>query len=252
MDIHNINEDAVFKAISEICDVVEKEDKAHNVCTCDQCRLDMACFVLNRIAPQYIISNRGAARVEQETIARQQLEADIVSLIHEGIKRINHNQRPYSSHTGSSDAGAVIANRPVFNLPTIIGRLFNGTNFEPMADIGVKLYQNDKLVNMKDKNWQNPFALVKNIKGTFTFWPESVPAEREDIQRIFNYSIVIEAPEMETIHHFFQMPVTSESVPVRSFSMNRIFKIPDLYMFSSGDDEDDFEVVSPSVTDEEY
>jgi competence protein ComFB len=105
---------------------------------------------------------------------------------------------------------------------------------------------------MKDKNWQNPFALVKNLKGTFTFWPESVPVEKEDIQRIFNYSIVIEAPEMETIHHFFQIPVTSESTPARSFSMNRIFKIPDLYMFPPGGEEDDFEVVIPSVTNEEY
>jgi competence protein ComFB len=252
MDIHNINEDAVFKAINEICDVIEKGDKAHTVCTCDQCRLDTACFVLNRIAPQYIISNRGAARVEQETIEWQQLEADIVSLIHEGLKRVNHNQRPYSSHTGSSDAGAEFVNRPVFNLPTIIGRIFNGTNFEPMADISIELYQNDKLVDMKDKNWQNPFALVKNLKGTFTFWPKSVPAERKNIQRIFNYSIVIEAPEMETIQHFFQIPVTSESTPVRSFSMTRIFKIPDLYMFPPGGDEDDFEFVVPSVTNEEY
>jgi competence protein ComFB len=235
MDVHNTSEDIVFKAINEICDVIETGDKPNRVCTCTQCRLDTACFVLNRIVPHYIISNRGAARVEQETIERQQLEADIVSLIHEGFNRVNHNQRPYSSHTGSSP-GELQADQPVFNMPTIIGRLFNGMNFEPMADIVVELYHEGKLVDMKDKNWQNPFTLVKHLKGTFTFWPKPFPAEKEDIHRIFDYSIVIKAPGMETLHHFFKIPGTSESKAIRSFSMTRTFKIQDLYMFPPEDD----------------
>ena len=74
MDVHNTSEDVVFKAIEEICDVIEKGDPTHKICTCYQCRLDTACFVLNRIAPYYIISNRWVARVEQEAIGRQQLE----------------------------------------------------------------------------------------------------------------------------------------------------------------------------------
>ncbi|MDR0690189.1 MAG: late competence development ComFB family protein [Spirochaetaceae bacterium] len=243
MDVHNTSEDVVFKAIEEICGMIEKDDAAHKICTCYQCRLDIACFVLNRIAPYYIISNRGAARVEQEAIGRQQLEADVVSLIHEGIKRVNHNQRPYSSHTEYSATAFPPADRPVFNIPTIIGRLFNGINFEPMADIEIELYQEGELVNMKDKNWQNPFALVKHLNGVFTFWPEPVPAEKENMRRIFEYAIEINVPGMETLRHFFQIPVTSELKTIRSFSMTRTFKIQDLYMFPPGGDEDDEELV---------
>jgi competence protein ComFB len=239
MDVHNIIEDVVFRVINEICDELDKGDNPHKICTCNQCRLDTACFVLNRISPYYIISNRGVARVEQEPIERQQLEADIASLIYEGLKRVNHNQRPYSSHmeySGADDSGT---DRLVFNIPTIIGRLFNGINLEPLADIMVELYQDGKLVEMKDKNWQNPYTLVKNTKGTFTFWPEPVPASEAGIHRLFTYSIKTKAPELEPLHHFFQLPVTSELKPARSFSINRTFKIQDLYMFPLGSGEDD-------------
>jgi competence protein ComFB len=239
MDIHNTIEDVVFRAMEDICATINTGDNADGLCTCDQCRLDAACFVLNRTPPHYVISNRGVARVELETIERQQLEADIVSLIHEGMKRVSHNQRPYSSHTGSAASGAPQADRPVFNIPTIIGRLFNGINFEPLADVMVELYQDGKLVPMKDKSWQNPYFLVPNIKGTFTFWPEPIPATGENIRQIFKYAIKIEAPEMETLQHFFEIPVTSELKPIRSFSMNRTFKIQDLYMFPKGNGEDD-------------
>jgi competence protein ComFB len=238
MDVHNTMEDVVFRAIEEICDTINKGDNVDEICTCDQCRLDTACFVLNRTVPHYIISNRGVARVEQETIEWQQLEADIATLIHEGIKRVNHNQRPYSSHIEHSSPDKH-TDQPVFNIPTIIGRLFNGINFDPLASIEVELYQDGKLVTMKEKSWQNPYVLVPNTKGTFTFWPEPIPAKGENIRQTFKYAIKIEAPEMETLHHFFEIPVTSELKSIRSFSMNRTFKIQDLYMFPLGDTEDD-------------
>ncbi|MDR2068558.1 MAG: late competence development ComFB family protein [Spirochaetaceae bacterium] len=238
MDVHNTIEDVVFRVINEIFDEIEKGDNAHTLCTCSQCRLDTACFVLNRANPYYIISNRGVARVEQEPIERQQLEADIVTLIHEGIKRVSHNQRPYSSHMEHTDTDDAASDRLVFNIPTIIGRLFNGINLEPLADIVVELYQDGKLVEMKDKNWQNPYALVKNTKGTFTFWPGPVPAEGENEHRIFKYALKVDVPGMEPLHHFFQIPVTSELKSVRSFSINRTFKIQDLYMFPLGGDEE--------------
>jgi competence protein ComFB len=238
MDVHNTIEDVVFRAIDEICDTLNK-DKADEVCICDQCRLDTACFVLNRTAPHYIVSNRGVARVEQESIKRQQLEADVVSLIYEGIRRVSHNQRPHFSHSVHSGPAVKKSDAPVFNIPTILGRLFNGINFAPLANVKVELYQDGNLVAMKDKSWQNPYTLVSNTKGTFTFWPEPVPAERENIHRVFKYSIKIAVPGLETLQHFFEIPVTSELKAIRSFNMNRTFKIQDLYMFPLGLDEDE-------------
>jgi competence protein ComFB len=59
-----------------------------------------------------------------------------------------------------------------------------------------------------------------------------------DVRKPFEYSIRIESEGLETLNHFFQVPVISESRSAGSFSMGRTFKLPDLYMFPPGGDED--------------
>jgi competence protein ComFB len=234
-EIHNTTEDFVFAQVAQICDSIEKSGSG-GICTCRQCRMDTACYVLNRIAPHYVISNRGVARVERETLERQQKEADISVLVYEGLKRVNHNQRPFIDHQSREPAGPE-QNLPVYNIPTIVGRLFNGQNFEPMAEVKVELHRDGNLVAQKDGNWQNPYTLVPNTEGTFTFWPDPIPAEGTDIHKTFEYSIKVEAPNLETLQHFFKIAVVSELQSAGSFSMARTFKLQDLYMFPP--DEDD-------------
>jgi competence protein ComFB len=93
---------------------------------------------------------------------------------------------------------------------------------------------------MKDSNWQNPYNLVPNTEGTFTFWPNPIPAEGVDLHKTFEYSIKIEAPGFETLNHFFKIPVISEIQSASSFSMDRTFKLPDLYMFPPGTEDEEF------------
>jgi competence protein ComFB len=237
MEIHNTTEDMVFAKVETIFDSIVKEGNPENFCLCYQCRMDTACYVLNRTEPRYIISNRGVARIEQEGLERQQKDADITALVYEGLKRINHNQRPNSRHTGGAAASGPASKTPVFNIPTIVGRLFNGANFAPMSDIKIELHRNGDLVAMKDGNWQNPYFLVPNTEGTFTFWPIPVPAESADLRRIFEYSLRVEAPGLETLNHFFKIPVISEIQSAPTYSMGRTFKLPDLYMFPPGDED---------------
>jgi competence protein ComFB len=199
--------------------------------------MDTVCYALNRSQPRYIISNRGASRVSQESHEHQQKEADMVALIYEGIKRVNHNQRPnfiHSSRGPFSEGGAGI---PVFNIPTIVGRLFNGNNFSPLSDVKVELLRNGDLVAMKDGNWQNPYILVANTEGTFSFWPNPVLAAEVDEHRTFEFSIRVEARDLETLYHFFKLPVISELQTTNTFSLHRTFKLPDLYMFPPGEAE---------------
>jgi competence protein ComFB len=184
MELHNTAEDLVFALVDEILANIEGGDNPDKLCTCNQCRLDTACYVLNRTSPWYIVSNRGAARVEKESIRKQQQEADIVTLIHEGIRRVNHNQRPGAQH-GVKQTKENVAETPVFNIPTIVGRIFNGLNFAPVAGVVVQLFRNGGLVAMKDGNWQNPCTLVHNTEGAFTFWPNPIPAETANIHQFF-------------------------------------------------------------------
>jgi competence protein ComFB len=241
MELHNTAEDVVFAALDEICNTLEKKGNPDKICICDQCRIDAACYVLNRIEPHYIVSHRGVVRVEREGIKSQQDSADVVSLVFEALKRVNHNQRPFADHSQTKGNGSGVKSKhtPVFNIPTIIGRLFNGQNFSPMADVLVELRQESKLVEMKNQNWQNPFSLVSITEGAFTFWPDSIPAEDADIQKIFEYSVKVEVSGFETLQHYFKIPVISELQNAGTFSMERTFKLPDLYMFALGGGEED-------------
>jgi competence protein ComFB len=238
-ELHNTTEDIVFSKVETIFDAIEKDGNPDSLCLCHQCHMDTVCYVLNRVEPRYIISNRGVARIEWGGFERQQKEADIAALVYEGLKRVNHNQRPNVLHNHNFSAEDSVSSIPVYNIPTIVGRLFNGVNFAPMSSIKIELHRNGDLVPMKDNNWQNPYNLVPNTEGTFTFWPNSIPAEAADLHKIFEYSIKIEAPEFESLNHFFKIPVISEIQSASSFSMDRTFKLPDLYMFPPGGDEED-------------
>ncbi|MDR0670627.1 MAG: late competence development ComFB family protein [Treponema sp.] len=237
MELHNTAEDLVLAQIGEILTTIEKSDNPDKLCTCSQCRMDTACYVLNRTNPHYIVSNRGAARVERETIERQQLDADIVALIYEGIRRVNHNLRPTAVH-GVRQAETDKRDTPMFDIPAIVGRIFNGSNFAPVAGINVELFRNGKLVPMKDNNWQNPYTLVPNTAGTFTFWPNPIPADESNLHEVFEFNVRIESEEFETLNHFFKIPVISDAHTVTSFSLAHTIKLPDLYLFPPGNDEE--------------
>jgi competence protein ComFB len=238
-EIHNTIEDIVFAKVTEVCDAIEKDRKGE-ICTCRQCRIDTVCYVLNRVTPHYISSYRGVARIEQETIARQQKKAEIVSMIYEGIRQVNYNLRPFILHNVKNTGSEAFLNVPVYNIPTIVGRVFSGLNFEPLPLVKVELRRNGDMVVMKDTAWQNPFNIVPNAEGTFTFWPTFIPAESVNAHKVFEYSVKLEAPEFDPLTHFFKIPVTSELQAVDAYSMDRSFKLPDLYLFPPGDEEDAF------------
>jgi competence protein ComFB len=91
---------------------------------------------------------------------------------------------------------------------------------------------------MKNQTWQHPYRLVANPQGVFAFWPESISASEVDLNETFEFSVKIEAEGFEPVNHFFNIPITSEAGDVESFSMGRTFKLPDLYLFPPGGEDD--------------
>jgi len=251
MELHNTIKGKVVSKVDEIFEVLNKAENAGKFCTCDQCKMDVLCYVLNRTPPHYIVSNRGASRSLEEGIEWQQREADIVALIYEGLKRVNHNLRPNFSHSSEKSAASEKeaaprfnvptimgeAAIPKFNIPTIMGRIFNGNNFARISNATVELLWEGELVAMKDGNWQNPCYIVHNVEGHYSFWPAPVPASRVNNHKIFEYILRVSAPEFETLIHTFKIPVASEIQASVSFSPDRTFKLPDLYMFPPGEAE---------------
>ena len=90
---------------------------------------------------------------------------------------------------------------------------------------------------MRNSNWQNPYTLVANTPGAFTFWPAPVPAAMVDMHQTFEYSITIESDKYDTLTSFFKIPTVSAFQTEQTYFMNRTFKLPDLYLFNPGEAE---------------
>jgi competence protein ComFB len=230
MGIHNISEDRVLGSVQKIFEAVRNEGNPESFCLCEQCKLDTVCYTLNRIEPRYIVSHRGFSRLDQDWVGRQQTDADIAALVYKGLRQVNHNQRKNISHDSSAKVG-VSCPGPSYKIPTIVGRLFDGGTFSPLDGVTVELRSEGELVPMQNQNWLNPFPLISNTPGTFTFWPASVSAEAADKNRIFEYSLKIEAPQYETLIHFFSIPVVSTVEDNPTLSSEKTFRLPDLYLF---------------------
>jgi len=239
MEIHNISEDIVLNSVQTIFESIKTQGNPEALCLCEQCKLDTICYVLNRVEPRYTISNRGITRIEQDWAGKQQIEADIATLVYKGIRLVNHNQRPTSLHKDSESADKE-ANSLSFELPTIIGRLFDGETFEPLTGAKVELYSNGELVKMRNQNWQNPYTLVEHTPGAYSFWPASIPAETTDINQTIEYSLKIDAPGYDPLIHFFSIPVISGKSKQYYVTIDKNVKLPDLFLFKPGDQEQDW------------
>ncbi|MFW5718161.1 MAG: late competence development ComFB family protein [Spirochaetota bacterium] len=224
--IHNVMEESVLRVIDEICDEDEAAD-APKYCTSPECRMDAACYVLNRVQQRYVSSARGQAHTELELGRDQQLIVDLVTLAHEGLRRVSSVRRSFYSdeHTSVSSVSG-----PHFYLPTIKGRLFNGVSFELVTNVEVLLLLDNERVTMLDSRWQNPYEIVPNTAGTYLFWPTPVPAESHGIERTFEFEIRVEADSYEPLRHFFSIERTSTAQIPDALEMSGEHRLPDLYL----------------------
>lgn len=229
MKLHNLSEELVSNMVEDIFAEEDKKEES-NFCTCHQCKLDVMCYVLNRIEPEYIVSGRGIAHMKSAAgyQDRIQKEVDIAALINEGIKKISQTTRP---HHVDEPEKELPKDGFYFNFPTIIGRLFNGENFEPLYDVTVSLKKDDQIVKTIDANWDNPYTIVKNTPGNFQFWPFPVNADKTGEKLTYEFELVVECEKYEPFSHFFELEVESEEGFVEFFQYNKSFKLKDMYLF---------------------
>jgi competence protein ComFB len=236
MDIHNTNEDLVYDSVQNIFEEIRNLGNPEKFCLCYQCRIDTICYTLNRIEPNYIVSNRGFTRIEHSGINRQQIEADINALIYKGLRLVQHNLRPTAAHDGEDVQPHKIVH-PMFDIPTIAGRIFNGISFEPIVGVDVLLFYEGEPVQMRSNNWQNPFTMIASTPGAFSFWPAPIIADIPDITKDFKFAIKVHSSDFEPLNHFFKITSISKFHNPQSYALNRTFKLPDLYLFPPGEAE---------------
>jgi len=160
MAIRNIMEDITFSSITEIL----KEDKVFSGAECYT--QDIAAYVLNRIQPKYITSERGILHGKLESRLLLQQKTDIIFLIHEALEVIK-NRRNVPTQ-GIADN---LSTRELF-FPHIIGEVLEETTFSIITDAEVSLLYNGSKVPMVDSSWINPYVTNKGTLGYYHFWPD--------------------------------------------------------------------------------
>lgn len=227
MEIHNVMEDLVLETVDELFSELPEEQ--FPLIRCHQCRLDVACYVLNRIQPHYLISGRGLVHFENDYHQRVQKKADLVALVKEGVHKIHNNRRPYYQSAGAPEE--TIEQGPVFNFPAIVGRILHGKTFEPMQDIHVALLRDGRPVPMIDQTWQNPYYVVESTRGNFTFLPHPERADEVGQQRRFSFEINVTSRGYTPLQHFFQLDLSAEAEVLHNFRLQNTYKTGELYLF---------------------
>ncbi len=230
MNVHNLMEELVYSGVNDLFDAARENKSEWLVCDCAQCRLDTICYVLNRVPPRYIKSARGLAHTQNDdAFDRPQLLADINRIALEGMKQVLSSRRPHTQ------AGSELPVGPVFNVPTLVGRILDGQTFEPVRGLSVKLLLNGALAESINSSWENPCVINEHTPGTFTFWPKPIAATAEGEKRVFSFEIAVDREGYDPIRYFFELGVASESVIRTAYTSEHSYILPDLHFFRLDD-----------------
>ena len=233
MDIHNNIEDMVFKYLDEI--LASKK----NICKCDQCKTDMACYALNRIKPMYVVSSRGIIHTENKRREDRQEEIDVFTTVSEAIDIVSNTRRhevnaeyKYSINQDKLKSINNIDQGCFYNFPQFIGRIFNSSNLAPISDAEVTLYDKmtENRIQMFNNTWENPVNLVPQMEGTYSFWPAPIPAKKSDIQKDFYMNISVNKKDYEPVIKFFYIRLVSVNTVISHIAKENIIYIDDIFI----------------------
>ncbi|MBZ4652738.1 MAG: late competence development ComFB family protein [Bacillota bacterium] len=66
--------------------------KRRDICTCEQCRLDMLAMALNRLKPNYVVSQHGSVYTKIKMLEQQQ-NTDVIAEVVKAMEQVSKNPR---------------------------------------------------------------------------------------------------------------------------------------------------------------
>lgn len=230
MDIHNLMEDYVFHRVKEIYNQLTEKKIEWLTCNCETCQMDAVCYVLNRIKPSYIVSGRGHVYANQK-METPQLKADIDAVAIEAVRVISSVQRPFHKIVSKQNEINTNANSPFYNFPVFCGTVYDGTTFEPLINAEIVLKNNSGIIPMQDFSWANPTKTYEPTNGSYTFWPQSLNAEKEKSTKKFNFTVEVSADGYYNTSHAFDIILESQENKNNFINQSLTVKIQDIFLF---------------------
>jgi len=233
-------EDVILQYLDEI--LSQKED----ICKCEQCRLDMACYALNKVKPMYVVSSRGVVHTENRKRLDYQNDIDTFSIVAEGVDIVSKTKRHGGAFSEKSSVEKTdndieqIQGDFFFNFPQIIGRILDSDAVDVIdtASITLNYGTNDDVAVMFNDRWANPLSLVSQMQGVFSFWIVPKISKKNGYKETFQFNIKIEKEGYETIRKFFEIEVVSSNF-VNKYVNDNSYYLEDIYLFPEGLGEDD-------------
>jgi competence protein ComFB len=226
MEIYNLMEDYVKHAIKVLLD--DKE----GICKCEQCRMDMVCYCLNKTKPRYVISSRGFVHTRNEKRENMQMNIDILALGQEAVDVISSMPRHEQKiKTDNAEVKKEIG-KSYFFFPVFVGRVVD-EEFQALSNAKVTLTFADsgERAEMIGDYWKNPTTLVPAMDGTFSFHALPLPADEINIKKKFKFCLEIEKEGYETACKYFEIDIIS-SISSRELDIAANFhQIEDAILF---------------------
>jgi len=196
MAIINIMEDIVGNVVNQ---VINNEKTA---ATESIMKDDIVAYVLNRINPRYVTSERGILHGTIEVRHQTQNKTDILFLIYEAIDVIS------SRRTTSEKNNEKSAKRKT--LPHIVGEVLEETTFSTVPDVKLTLFHEDQIVPMIDSNWMNPYITQKATRGYYHFWP-TYDENLIGNKKFLKFILKCEHPKFITKEETIEINITEEA-----------------------------------------
>lgn len=196
--IRNLREDEVTTLVKLY--VTPEVLKPRGLAWSEALLADVACFMLNRIGPRYVTSERGLNYFQAET--RFVLPADLLALLFEALESL---QRGSNAVVQGESTGWW----HVF--PVFFGRVLDGASLMPLYGAKVEcLIDGVRLASLL-RPFDNPYTTHPATQGVFSFWPDPLPTTVDSGERAFHVRIQATHPSRETqwshVHKIALKPV---------------------------------------------
>jgi len=177
MRLKNYNEDLVLDTVKIVL-----KDRS-DVRPTRSFILDVAAYVLNRIPPKYITSERGFTREVVQAAGNGNGEEhrlvnviELIAYVNRAIEVVARRRRdgaPARSRRAPAAAADNGAARLTYfyNMPHIFGRIVDARDGTPVISAEATLWINDKVAPPAETGWRNPYLTNEQTSGYFSFWP---------------------------------------------------------------------------------
>lgn len=175
---------------------------------------DVAAYVLNRLPPRYIMSERGLTRIAAEQWLLDAEEApersrdredpalvgmvQLLILINKAVQVVDSRRHssPRRKAPATKTKPSIEADGSLWHsFPQIVGRLVDARAKAPVLGATVTLTAGKLGVLPSERGWSNPCQTNNGTKGYFSLWPRAF--QHEAVTRTLTLRFTVEHPDYE-------------------------------------------------------